>query len=399
MIPASSPVITDADKQAMHAAVDAGWLTEGPRTVEFEQLLAKQFGVFLRAVLTNSGSSANLLAVASMVEAGYWKAGDEILTTACAFPTTVNPLLLYGLVPVFVDCRLDTLNVDIEALRKGVSSKTKGIMLAHALGNPFDLGAVMELARALKLRVVEDCADALGATYAGKHVGSFGDIATCSFFPAHHITTGEGGAVMTSQYPLRTGVLSVRDWGRDCYCIPGKENTCGKRFSQTHGTLPFGYDHKYTYSTLGFNLKTTEIAAALGVSQIADLPARVEKRNSNYARLAGGLSDVSAISIPHATVNAVPSWFGFPIIIRETGLRTELQKYLRQEGIDSRLVFAGNITKQPFMRGRTFRIAGSLANTDKVMNDALWVGVWPGLTAEQLDYIALKIGAFFGEGI
>lgn len=399
MIPASSPVITDADKQAMHAAVDAGWLTEGPRTVEFEQLLAKQFGVFLRAVLTNSGSSANLLAVASMVEAGYWKAGDEILTTACAFPTTVNPLLLYGLVPVFVDCRLDTLNVDIEALRKGVSSKTKGIMLAHALGNPFDLGAVMELARALKLRVVEDCADALGATYAGKHVGSFGDIATCSFFPAHHITTGEGGAVMTSQYPLRTGVLSVRDWGRDCYCIPGKENTCGKRFSQTHGTLPFGYDHKYTYSTLGFNLKTTEIAAALGVSQIADLPARVEKRNSNYARLAGGLSDVSAISIPHATVNAVPSWFGFPIIIRETGLRTELQKYLRQEGIDSRLVFAGNITKQPFMRGRTFRIAGSLANTDKVMNDALWVGVWPGLTPEQLDYIALKIGAFFGHGI
>ncbi len=398
MIPASSPVISDADKRAMRAAVDAGWLTEGPYTRQFEALLAAQFGT-RHASMTNSGSSANLLAVAAMVEAGYWRAGDEILTAACAFPTTVNPLLLYGLVPVFVDCSLDTLNVDIRSLRKAVSSKTKGVMLAHALGNPFDIDAVLDLCRPLHLRLIEDCCDALGSTYKGRHVGSFGDIATCSFFPAHHITTGEGGAVMTSNEALHTKILSVRDWGRDCYCIPGKENTCGQRFSHELGQLPRGYDHKYTYSALGFNLKGTEIQAACGVSQMAELPRFVSARKKNYERLAKRLSGVEGLSCITATVNGQPSWFGLPILIHGGGLRTLLQQYLKQEGIDSRLVFAGNITKQPYMSGRAFRIAGSLENTDKVMNDALWVGVWPGLTTDQVDYIAQKIGDFFGHNI
>ena len=257
-IPASSPVLGVAETEAMHAAVEAGLLTAGPKTAEFERLLAAQFGLKYAATC-NSGSSANLLAVAAMVEAGHWSTGDEILTVACSFPTTVNPLLLYGLIPVFVDVDLQTYNVSIPALRKAVTEKTKGIILAHTLGNPFDLGAVMELAAAFKLHLIEDCCDALGATYRNRHVGGFGDIATCSFFPAHHITTGEGGAVLTNSERLHTVLLGVRDWGRDCYCIPGKENTCGKRFSQQLGTLPFGYDHKYSYSHLGFNLKLTEI--------------------------------------------------------------------------------------------------------------------------------------------
>jgi CDP-6-deoxy-D-xylo-4-hexulose-3-dehydrase len=396
-IPASSPVLTAVDWQALHDAVDAHWLTSGPKTREFERLLAAQFGVG-HALSCNSGSSANLLAVAAMVEAGHWRAGDEILTVACAFPTTVNPLLLYGLVPVFVDIDPMTLNVSVDALRKGVSAKTRGVMLAHTLGNPFDLDAVMELARVFKLHVVEDCCDALGSTYAGKPVGSFGLVGTCSFFPAHHITTGEGGAVVTKDDGLGRVIASVRDWGRDCYCVPGSENTCGKRFCQQLGGLPFGYDHKYTYSHLGFNLQSTEIGCALGVAQIGRASEFIRSRQNNYDYLKERLHSLGdSVVCATATQHSLPSWFGFPITIREPGLRPQLQQYLSERGIGSRLVFAGNITRQPYMRERVYRVAGSLEHTDKVMNDALWLGVWPGLTEDDLDYVARAVREFFGD--
>lgn len=395
-IPASNCIIGKEEKDAMHLAVDRGWLTEGPFVKAFEERLASQFSV-KHAITCNSGSSANLLAVAALVEAGYWRAGDEILTVAASFPTTVNPLLLYGLVPVFVDIRLDTLNVDVSLLQKAITTKTKGIMLAHTLGNPFDVAEVLKLCRAFNFRLVEDCCDALGSTYNGQHVGRFGDIATCSFFPAHHITTGEGGAVMTNSDKLATLIRSVRDWGRDCYCLPGKENTCGKRFYQEN-SLPKGYDHKYTYSSLGFNLKITEIQAACGVAQFDRLPTFIQNRRSNFAYLAGQLDGLSALNITRATPSSDPSWFGFPITIKEKGIRSKLQEYLAERQIGSRLLFSGNITKQPYMKHRKFRVYGELTNTDKVMNDTLWIGVWPGLTEPMLEFVAQKIKEFFGDG-
>lgn len=395
-IPASFSVITDADKAAMRYVVDSGWLTAGPVNRQFEQALSNFTGIS-HVRTCNSGSSANLLAVAAMVESGIWKAGDEIITAGCCFPTTVNPLLLYGLVPVFCDIDIPTYNVSLESVLAAVGEKTRGIMLAHTLGNPFD----REIRMKSGLPMIEDCCDALGSTYLdnvgdGYHVGKHALISTCSFFPAHHITCGEGGAVFSQDSGMTKIIESVRDWGRDCYCEPGKENTCGKRFEQQFGTLPYGYDHKYTYSALGFNLKITEVQAACGLSQMGRLGEFISARRKNHAFLVARLSGLAdRIVLPRATEGTNPSWFGFAITIKEPGQRTALQQYLDSCGIGSRLMFCGNITRQPYMWGRSFRVAGDLQNSDKVMADSLWIGCHPHLTEEQLEFVASKIIGFF----
>jgi CDP-6-deoxy-D-xylo-4-hexulose-3-dehydrase len=390
-VPASGSIITAADKAAMHAVIDAGWLTAGAVNAGFEQGLAAFTGI-PHVRTCNSGSSANLLAVAAMVAAGRWSPGDEIVTVAAGFPTTVNPLLLYGLVPVFVDVDPQTYNAIPEQVERAISHRTKGIMLAHTLGNPFHASILG------RLPTVEDCCDALGSTAAGAHVGSQSDLATCSFFPAHHITTGEGGAVMTKHAELARVIESLRDWGRDCWCSPGANNTCGKRFLQQHGELPQGYDHKYTFTNLGYNLKITEVGAACGVTQLERLPEFVRKRVANFAFLERRLQPFAdKLVLPKATPGSQPSWFGFPITLKEEGMRAPMQQYLAQNGVDSRLLFAGNVTKQPYMAGRKFRVAAELRNTDKIMNDSFWIGLHPALTEEDLDYAGAMIGNFIGE--
>jgi CDP-6-deoxy-D-xylo-4-hexulose-3-dehydrase len=394
-IPASSPVITEAEIDAMSAVVRRGWLTAGPVNNEFEKKLAQFVGVEY-CHTCNSGSSANLLAVASLVECGRLKPGDEVIVPATSFPTTVNPLLLYGLVPVFVDID-QTYNIDFAQACDEVTEnrKAKAIMAAHTLGNPFN-PYIYKLVDSYGLVLVEDCCDALGATINGEHVGKHGVVGTCSFFPAHHITMGEGGAIWTNDAEISTAIESCRDWGRDCYCEPGKENTCGKRFCQKFGELPEGYDHKYTYTRLGFNLKITEIQSACGLAQIEKLGSFVEARRRNFASLLRGLDSLrSEIVLPNYGKEASP--FGFPITLKETGLRAQLQEYLAQYQIGSRLLFAGNIVKQPYMAGRNFRIHGDLKNSDKVMHDGLWIGCWPGLTEEMLEFVCEKIGEFFGK--
>jgi CDP-6-deoxy-D-xylo-4-hexulose-3-dehydrase len=396
-VPASGAVITEADKAAMHAAVDKGWLTASTQNAAFERALSKFTGI-AHVRTCNSGSSANLLAVAAMVEAGYWKAGDEIITVAAGFPTTVNPLLLYGLTPVFVDITLPTYNVNVDQLSRAVNHNTRGIILAHTLGNPFDIESVALIAERRGLRVIEDCCDALGSMYGPEHVGTMGDIATCSFFPAHHITTGEGGAVMTQDADLARVLESVRDWGRDCWCQAGQNNTCGKRFDQQFGDLPYGYDHKYTFTRLGFNLKLTELQAACGLSQLERLPSLVDARVRNFAFLSERLTALSdRLVLPEATVGTSPSWFGFPITLKEEGMRAHMQAYLAERGVDSRLVFSGNITRQPYMEGRSFVMAAEMRVTDQVMNDTFWIGLHPALTEKQLAYSAEMIGNFVGE--
>lgn len=394
MLPASFAVITESDKAAMREVVDSGWLTASKKNAEFEKRLSEFTGI--RNVRTcNSGSSANLLAVAAMVETGEWEPGDEIITAACCFPTTVNPLLLYGLVPVFVDIDIPSYNVPVENVISALTKKTRGVMLAHTLGNPFDF----EIRLQCGVPVIEDCADALGSEYEhhGRryHVGQFARAATCSFFPAHHITCGEGGAVFTNDDALMKAVESVRDWGRDCWCEPGRENTCGKRFDRQCGGLPFGFDHKYTYSHLGFNLKLTEVQAACGLSQSGRLADFVGARRKNWDFLRRRLDRVQGIICPRPTAGTHPSWFGFAITIREPGQRTALQQYLDSCGIGSRLLFAGNVTRQPYFSGRQYRIAGGLENCDKVMNDSLWVGCHPHLSESDLEFMASKIEGFF----
>lgn len=397
-IPASTAVIEAEEKAAMHAVIDKGWLTAGPVNAAFEAALGKFTG-HSEVRTVNSGSSANLVAVATMVEAGIWKKGDEIITAACAFPTTVNPLLLYGLVPVFVDVDIPTYNVTQELFDAAITPKTRGLMLAHTLGNPFRI--------ATDLPIIEDCCDALGALikresnfFRGQmmkeHVGHQGKLATCSFFPAHHITTGEGGAVFTNDYTLAKVAESVRDWGRDCWCQPGQENTCGKRYDWSWENLPTGFDHKYTYTHLGFNLKITDVQAACGNAQLGQLDGFIATRRRNHDYLLRRLSHLGdSIMLPRATEGTNPSWFGFTITIRETGQRTALQQYLDSYKIGSRLVFSGNITRQPYMRGREYRISGSLSNSDKILADSLWIGCHPHLSEEMLDFVASKIEDFF----
>jgi len=323
------------------------------------------------------------------------KKGDEVISVAAGFPTTVNPIVQFGAIPVFVDVDLKTHNINADLIEAAITPKTKAIMLAHTLGNPYNLEKVKELCDKYNLWLVEDCCDALGAKYNNQHVGTFGDIATCSFYPAHHITMGEGGAVFTNNSELITIAESFRDWGRDCYCDPGCDNTCEKRFEQQLGSLPKGYDHKYTYSHLGYNLKISDMQAACGLAQLKRLPEFIKKRNENFAylkRKLGGLTEF--IDLPEATLNSTPSWFGFPITLKDNVDRVAFTKYLDEHKIGTRLLFAGNLTKQPYFQDIEFRIASDLTNTDITMNQTLWLGIYPGLGKEQLGFVADKIENF-----
>jgi CDP-4-dehydro-6-deoxyglucose reductase, E1 len=401
-IPASGKVIGRPEILNMVDASLDGWLTTGRFNAAFEARLAGYLGI-AHVMTVNSGSSANLVAFATLTSprlgARAIKPGDEVISVAASFPTTVNPILQHGAVPVFVDVEIPTYNVDVARLDAALSSRTRAVMLAHTLGNPYDVRAVAEFARRHGLWLVEDCCDALGSTFDGQRVGTFGDVATLSFYPAHHITMGEGGAVFTSNAELRTIAESFRDWGRDCYCAPGQENTCGKRFGWKLGELPYGYDHKYTYAHIGFNLKITDMQAACALAQMDRLDGFVAARKRNFAYLKERLKSVEDFLIlPEATPGSDPSWFGFLLTLREKSQsrRVDLIEYLDQYGIGTRLLFAGNLTRQPSMVGRQYRVSGDLANTDRIMNDTFWIGVHPGLDEEMLDFVAGKIEAYFG---
>ncbi len=376
------------------------WLTTGRFNDAFEKKLGEYLGV--KHVLTvNSGSSANLLAIAALTSPSLGeralKAGDEIITVACGFPTTVNPALIYGLVPVFLDIDIPTYNVKAEVIEQAVTSKTKAIMLAHALGNPFNVDEVMRVAKKYNLWVIEDCCDALGSTYKDRLVGTFGDIGTLSFYPAHHITMGEGGAVFTQSPKLKRLLESFRDWGRDCWCDPGKDNTCSKRFDWQLGDLPKGYDHKYTYSHIGYNLKITDMQAAVGLAQLEKLPHFIKARRENFKRLKEGLKAFEDFLIlPNETPESNPSWFGFPIAVKETSpfTRNEFIQFLDSKKIGTRLFFGGNLLKQPAYKQIKHRAVGGLENTDFVMNQVFWVGVYPGLSEESIQYIVDTIKSF-----
>ena len=401
-IPASGKVIGTRELQLMVEASLDGWLTTGRFNEEFEKNLAAFLGV-KHALTVNSGSSANLLAFSALTSPSLGlralRPGDEVLAVAAGFPTTVNPILQNGCVPVFVDVDIPTYNVDASLLEAAVSERTRAIMLAHTLGNPYNLKVVTEIARKHHLWLIEDCCDALGATYAGKTVGTFGDIGTLSFYPAHHITMGEGGAVFTNNSDLKRILESMRDWGRDCYCAPGKENTCGKRFGWQLGDLPAGYDHKYTYSHAGYNLKITDMQASVGVAQLERAPEFIATRRSNFRFLRDRMASLEEfLVLPEATPDSDPSWFGFLLTVRDSAPfnRIDLLKYLDQHKIGTRLLFAGNITRQPYFEGREYRVASGLDRTDTIMNNTFWVGVYPGLTEEMLDYVAERVETFAG---
>ena len=402
IVPPSGKVLGSQELKNMVEASLDGWLTTGRFNDAFEKRLAEYLGVkFL--ITTNSGSSANLLAFATLTSPHLGdraiKSGDEVIGVAAGFPTTVNPILQFGAVPVFVDIDLASHNIDADKIEAAISPKTKAIMLAHSLGNPFNIKVVMDICRKHSLWLIEDNCDALGSRYNGQLTGTFGDIGTLSFYPAHHITMGEGGAVFTNNHELKLIAESFRDWGRDCYCAPGKDNTCGKRFCWKLGNLPEGYDHKYTYSHLGYNLKITDMQAACGLAQMDKLDGFVQARKDNFAYLRNRLASCEEFLIlPEATPNSDPSWFGFLMTIRPEAdvRRVDLINYLDQNKIGTRLLFAGNLTRQPYMLGRNFRISGNLTNTDLVMNNSFWVGVYPGLSEEMLSFIADKIESFFG---
>lgn len=401
-VPPSGKVIGAAELKNMVEASLDGWLTTGRFNDAFEQRLAQFLGV-KSALTTNSGSSANLLALSAltspMLEGRALKPGDEVITVAAGFPTTVNPILQNGMVPVFVDVDIPTYNINVAQLEAAVSAKTRAIMLAHTLGNPYNLDEVTRIVKKYNLWLIEDCCDALGSTYDGRLVGTFGHIGTVSFYPAHHITMGEGGAVFTSDATLRRIIESVRDWGRDCYCEPGKENTCGKRFSWQFGSLPFGYDHKYTYSHLGFNLKISDMQAACALAQMDRLPEFIKARKRNFNYLKERLTSLEEFLIlPEATPKSDPSWFGFPLTLREVAqvTRVDLLRYLDEHKIGTRLLFAGNLTRQPYFQGRAYRVHDELANTDLVMNETFWLGVYPALTEAMLDFVSEKLESFFG---
>jgi len=398
-VPVSGRVLDSADFVNLVDASLDGWLTSGRFHEEFERGLARYVGV-RNAVFVNSGSSANLVALSALTSPKLGKRalkpGDEILTVAAGFPTTVNPIIQNGLRPVLVDIELGTYDAMAERLREAVSEKTKGVMMAHTLGNPFNLDVVKELCEQYGLWLVEDSCDALGATYRGQKTGSFGDTATVSFYPAHHITTGEGGAVFVNSPLVRKQVESFRDWGRDCYCETGKDNTCQKRFEWQLGDLPKGYDHKYIYSHIGYNLKATDMQAAIGLSQLDKLESFIDARKRNFKFLLRGLSSVDGLIMPRATEHSEPSWFGFPITLKE-GLgfsRNDLVKFLDERKIGTRLLFGGNLVRQPAYRSVDFRIVGDLTNTDIVTERTFWVGVYPGLTQPMLQYVIDSISEF-----
>ena len=402
MVPPSGKLLDSTELKMMVEASLDGWLTTGRFNEEFQNKLAAFIGV-KHLITVNSGSSANLVAFSTLTSPKLGdraiRQGDEVIGVAAGFPTTVNPILQYGAVPVFVDVDIHTHNIDASKIEEAITSKTKAIMLAHSLGNPFNLDVVTALCKKYGLWLIEDCCDALGSTYRGKMVGTFGDIATLSFYPAHHITMGEGGAVFTNSDELKTIAESFRDWGRDCYCPPGKDNTCGKRFCWKLGGLPEGYDHKYTYGHLGYNLKITDMQAACGLAQLEKAQNFIKVRKENFAFLKERLSDCQEfIHLPQATEHSDPSWFGFPITLRANCpvSRLDLLTYLDQNKVGTRQLFAGNLTRQPYMENQKFRISGELANTDNVMNNTFWIGVQPSLTKEMLEYAAQKIESYLG---
>jgi CDP-6-deoxy-D-xylo-4-hexulose-3-dehydrase len=393
-VPVSGKVIDSSELQHLVEASLDGWLTTGRFAAEFERDFAAFMGVRC-ASLVNSGSSANLVALSCLTSPSLGerrlRAGDEVITLAAGFPTTVNPIIQNGLVPVFVDVHLPTYNVDVMQLEAAVSERTRAIVLAHTLGNPFDLDAVMAFAGKHSLWVIEDCCDAVGSTYKGRSVGTFGHLATTSFYPAHHITMGEGGCVLTQSPALKKLAESFRDWGRDCWCDPGKANTCGCRFEWKLGDLPAGYDHKYIYSHIGYNLKATDMQAAIGVAQLKKLPAFMAARRENFAKLHAALKDLDDIFLlPEATAQSNPSWFGFPLAVRKEApiTRNQIIQFLESRKIATRLLFGGNLLRQPAYREIRRRVVGALPNTDFVMNNVFWVGLYPGLTASMLDYMS-----------
>lgn len=392
------------DEDELLSLVDASldfWLTAGRYAKQFET----EFSSFVGAkhtLLTNSGSSANLLALSALTSEklgdGRLNPGDEVITVATGFPTTVNPIFQNQLVPVFVDVEPGTYNVDVEQLRAAVGPKTRAIMLAHTLGNPFDLDAVMDIVNDHNLWLIEDGCDALGGRYDGRHVGTFGHLATASFYPAHHITMGEGGAVYCSEKRLARLVESFRDWGRDCWCLPGQDNSCGKRFDWQLGDLPRGYDHKYIYTHIGYNLKATEMQAAVGVAQLKKLPSFIEARRRNFDRLYEGLKDFEdSLILPIATPKSEPSWFGFPLMLRSGArfTRGEIVGHLERVKVATRMLFGGNLLRQPLYQGREYRVVGDLVTSDKIMNDMFWIGVYPGLSEEMIEYTLDQFKKFF----
>jgi CDP-6-deoxy-D-xylo-4-hexulose-3-dehydrase len=401
-VPPSGKLLGQGELQYMVDAALDGWLTTGRFNAEFEKKLAAFIGV-KHLITVNSGSSANLVAFSTLTSpklgARAIQKGDEVIGVAAGFPTTVNPILQFGAVPVFVDVDPLTHNIDADKIEAAISPKTKAIMLAHSLGNPFNLDVVTVLCKKHNLWLVEDCCDALGSTYRGQMVGTFGDIATLSFYPAHHITMGEGGAVFTKHDELKTIAESFRDWGRDCYCAPGKDNTCGKRFCQKLGDLPQGYDHKYTYSHLGYNLKITDMQAACGLAQLEKANDFIATRKKNFAFLKERFNSCEEfLHLPQATEHSDPSWFGFPMTLKPNApvSRLDLLTYLDQNKVGTRLLFAGNLTRQPYMVGANYRVSGDLTHTDNVMNNTFWIGVQPALSAEMLEFTASKIEQYLG---
>ncbi|HYE59971.1 MAG TPA: lipopolysaccharide biosynthesis protein RfbH [Candidatus Kapabacteria bacterium] len=403
IIPVSGKIFDEEEIVEATQAVLDGWWTDGRYSDLFEQRIAKWLGVKY-ACIVNSGSSANLVAVTALTSMKLGdqrlKPGEEVITVAAGFPSTVNPIIQNGLVPVFVDVDLGTYNANIERVKEAISPKTGAIMIAHTLGNPFDLQAIKELCEKYDLWLIEDDCDALGSLYNGKHTGTFGHVATCSFYPAHHITMGEGGAVFTNDARLFKIIESIRDWGRDCWCKTGKDNTCGKRFCWQLGNLPFGYDHKYIYSEIGYNLKATDIQAAIGVAQLKKLDSFVERRRHNFSVLYNGLKEFEKFFVlPEWLPNADPSWFGFLLTVRENApfTRDAVVQFLQKKKIGTRYLFAGNLLRQPYFveRELEYRVVGDLTNTDRIMEGTFWIGVYPGLTDEMLFYVIDAFKEFF----
>ena len=400
-VPVSGKVIGDLELKNMVEASLDGWLTTGRFNEQFEKKLANFLGV--KCLLTvNSGSSANLIAFSTLtspkLKERVIQKGDEIISVAAGFPTTVNPIIQFGAIPVFIDVKIPTYNIDENLVEEAITKKTKAIVLAHTLGNPFNIKRIKEICDKYNLWLIEDSCDALGSKFNGQNVGTFGDLATLSFYPAHHITMGEGGAVFTNSKKLERIAESFRDWGRDCYCEPGKDNTCNKRFGWQLGDLPFGYDHKYTYSHLGYNMKITDMQAACGLAQLDRLEKFIIQRKENFNFLYKNLKSLEEFLIlPEAEKNSEPSWFGFPLTLKKQDKynRNDLVKYLNENKIGTRLLFSGNLIKQPYMKNINFKVHGNLRNTDLVMENTFWVGLYPGLTKEQLQYSVLKIKNFF----
>jgi len=400
-VPVSGKVIGSLELKNMVEASLDGWLTTGRFNEQFEKKLASFLGI--KCLLTvNSGSSANLIAFSTLTspklkERAIQK-GDEVITVAAGFPTTVNPIIQFGAIPVFIDAKIPTYNIDESLVEEAITNKTKAIMLAHTLGNPFNVKKIKEICDKYNLWLIEDSCDALGSKFNNQNVGTFGDLATLSFYPAHHITMGEGGAVFTNSKKLERIAESFRDWGRDCYCEPGKDNTCNKRFDWQLGDLPFGYDHKYTYSHLGYNMKITDMQAACGLAQLNRLESFIRRRKENFNFLYKNIKALEEFLIlPEPEKNSEPSWFGFPLTLKKNNKynRNDLIKYLNENKIGTRLLFSGNLIKQPYMKSINFKVHGNLKNTDLIMENTLWIGLYPGLSKEQLQYSVLKIKDFF----